>query len=63
MAKTGLTPHDSGWLKQFQLSVNAVIKSLGGDDKVAQKYGETAKTWNQVEPPEEVKRKWVLILI
>jgi hypothetical protein len=57
MAKTNLTPKDPGWIKQFQLSVNVVINSLGGDAKVAEKYGETAKLWNETEPPEEVKRK------
>lgn len=57
MAKTNLTPKDPGWIKNFQLSVNAVIKSLGGDDKVAEKYGETAKSWNEVELPDELKRK------
>jgi hypothetical protein len=57
MAKTGLTPSDPGWIKQFQLSVNKVIESLGGDDKVSEKYGEMAKLWNEVEPPEDLKRK------
>jgi len=57
MAKSGLTPTDPGWLQKFQLSVNDVIKSLGGDGVVSEKYAEMAKSWNEVEPPEELKRK------
>ena len=57
MANSGLTPNDQGWLQKFQWSVNEVIKSLGGEDKVSKKYGEVAKSWNEVEPPEELKRK------
>jgi ABC-type sulfate transport system substrate-binding protein len=57
MAKTGLTPKDPEWIKQFQLAVNAVIKTLGGDAKVSEQYADTAKSWNEIEPPEEIKRK------
>jgi len=57
MEKTGLTPRDPGWIGEFQLAVNSVIKSLGGNEKVLEKYGETAKSWNEVEPPEELRRK------
>jgi hypothetical protein len=57
MAKTGLVPKDPEWIKQFQLAVNTVIKTLGGDDKAAELYANTAKEWNEVEPPEEIKRK------
>lgn len=57
MAKTGLTPKDPGWIKEFQLSVNAVVEWLGGDDVVMEKYGDMAKLWNEVAPPEELRRK------
>lgn len=57
MADSGLTPGDPSWLQQFQLTVNDVIKSLGGDDEVSEKYREVAKSWNETEPPEELKRK------
>lgn len=57
MATTGLTPKDPDWIRQFQLAVNNVIKLLGGDEKALELHGETAKTWNEVEPPEEIKRK------
>lgn len=57
MAKTGLAPKDPDWIGHFQGAINAVIKSLGGDAKAVELYAETAKTWNQVEPPEEIKRK------
>ena len=59
MEKTGLTPKDPGWIKQFQLAVNEVIESLGGDDQVSEKFGEKAKEWNKAQLPEEIKRKWV----
>ena len=57
MKKTGLTPKDPGWIKHFQMAVNDVIESLGGDEKVSEKFGETAKAWNQAKLPEEIKRK------
>ena len=57
MAKTELTPKDPGWIKQYQLAVNEVINSLGGDAKVSENFGETAKSWNQTGLPEELKRK------
>ena len=57
MESTSLTPRDPDWIKEFQLSVNAVIKSLGGDAKAAEKYGEMAKSWNEVELPEELRQK------
>jgi len=34
-----------------------VIKSIGGESVAQEKYGEMAKTWNETEPPEELKRK------
>jgi hypothetical protein len=37
--------------------VNKVIDSLGGEDKVLEKYGEMAKLWNGADPPEDLKRK------
>ena len=57
MDKSGLTPKDPGWLQQFQWSVNAVIRSLGGEEEVSKKYAEIAKVWNEAGLPEEVKRK------
>jgi len=57
MAKSGLTPNDPGWLGKYQETVNEVIVSLGGDDEASKQYTEVAKTWNEVEPPEELKRK------
>ena len=57
MEKSGLTPRDPGWLQQFQWAVNAVIRSLGGEDEVSKKYAEIAKVWNEAGLPEEVKRK------
>jgi hypothetical protein len=57
MAKTGLTHTDKAWIKNHQLSTNTVIETLGGNDKMSEKYGEVAKSWNTVEPPDELKRK------
>lgn len=57
MKKSGLTPKDPGWIKKFQMVVNEVIESLGGDQKVSEKFGEMARTWNKAELPEEIKRK------
>ena len=56
-SKSGLIPRDPGWIKQYQLSVNEVIEKLGGEDQMAEKYGEVAKTWNVAALPEELKRK------
>ncbi|KAF9781504.1 hypothetical protein BJ322DRAFT_1022917 [Thelephora terrestris] len=39
MAKTKCTPKDPGWIKQYQLTVNEIINSLGGDAKVSEKFG------------------------
>jgi hypothetical protein len=57
MAESGFAHGDPGWIKQFQLSANKVIKSLGGDDKISEKCGAMAKLWNETEPPDDVKRK------
>ena len=57
MKKTGLTPKDSSWLQKFQLSVNEVIRSLGGDAKILDEYTKIAKSWNETSPPEELQRK------
>ena len=57
MKNTSLTPKHPGWIKAFQLCVTEVIASLGGDEVVAEKYGEMAKAWNEVEPPQEVQKK------
>ena len=57
MATSGLTPSHPGWLGKYQETVNEVIESFGGDDKASKEYTGVAKTWNEVEPPEELKRK------
>lgn len=57
MANSGLTPSDPSWLQQFQWAVNDVIKSLGGDDEVSERYRGVAKSWNETGPPDEMKRK------
>jgi hypothetical protein len=57
MEKTGLKSTDKGWIKEFQSAVNNVIQSEGGEAAVMEKYGDMAKSWNEVEPPEEIKRK------
>ena len=57
MEKTGLKSSDKGWLQQFQWAVNEVIKSEGGEDAAVEKCGEIAKTWNEVEPPEDLRTK------
>ena len=57
MKDTGFTPKDPGWVGAFQLCVSALITSLGGDETVAEKYGEMAKVWNEAELPQEVQQK------
>jgi hypothetical protein len=57
MEASGLTPSDQGWLQKFQWTVNEVIESLGGDDKISVEYGDMARVWNETEPPEELQRK------
>lgn len=57
MEKTGLKSSDKAWIQKFQWAVNQVIESIGGDGVAQEKYGEMAKTWNEAEPPEELKRK------
>jgi hypothetical protein len=56
-AKTGLTHNDKAWLQNYQWSTNTVIDSLGGSDKISEEYGVIAKSWNTLEPPDELKRK------
>lgn len=57
MERTGLKSTDKDWIQRFQWAVNEVIKSIGGESVAQEKYGEMAKTWNETEPPEELKRK------
>ena len=57
MDKTGLTTQDPGWIREFQMAVNSVIKALGGSEVVSERYGQVAKSWNEAEPPEELRRK------
>lgn len=44
MESTGLTPRNPRWIREFQLLDNAVIESLGGGEKAAEKYGEMVKS-------------------
>lgn len=57
MEKTGLKSSDKSWIQRFQWAVNEVIKSEGGEDAVLKKYGEMAKSWNEAQAAEELKRK------
>jgi hypothetical protein len=57
MGESGLKPSDKDWLQKYQWVVNEVINLEGGEDVVSEKYGEIAKSWNEVEPPEELQRK------
>ena len=57
MKKSGLKSSDKAWIQRFQLAVNEVIASEGGEEAVLEKYGEVAKTWNEIEPPEDLKRR------
>jgi len=57
MKKSGLKSSDKAWIKRFQLAVNEVITSEGGEEVALEKYGEVAKTWNEIEPPEDLKRR------
>ena len=57
MEKTGLKASDKGWLQQFQWAVNEVIESVGGEEAASEKYGEIAKSWNEADAPEDLKRK------
>jgi len=57
MKQTGLTSRDKEWIPEYQKAVSSVIKSLGDQDEVMAEYGDLAKSWNETEPPEEIKRK------
>lgn len=57
MAATGLTPNDPKWLSEYHKAVTEVINSLGGEEKAQEEYGEMAKSWNEQEPPDELKQK------
>ena len=57
MGNTGLKSNEKEWIKRYQLAVNEIIQSLGGEDAVQEKYGKVADAWNEAEPPEELKRK------
>ena len=61
MDESGLKSTDQGWIQKFQWAVNKVIASIGGEAVAQEKYGQLAQAWNETEPPEEVKRKWVLL--
>ena len=56
LAKYKLAPDAKDRMQKYQWSTNAVIKSLGGDAAVKE-YAALAKTWNETEAPEELKRK------
>jgi len=53
----GHTSSDSDWLHAYHEEVNKVWSSLDEEEGGLEKYVEMAKTWNDVGPPEEVKRK------
>ena len=57
MDKSSLTTQDPGWIREFQMAVNSVIKTLGGSKVVSEKYGQVVRSWNEAEPPEELRRK------
>ena len=57
MEGSGLTSGDSGWLQKYHKTVNEIIASLGGEEKVSEEYGKMAKEWNEEAPPEEVRQK------
>lgn len=57
MATCGLTSQDPGWLQQYHKAVNQVIKSQGGEEKIAEMYGVMAKEWNERELPQEMKEQ------
>jgi len=57
MKKSGLKSSDKAWIQRFQLAINEVITSEGGEEVALEKYGEMAKTWNETEPPEDLKRR------
>ena len=44
-------------MHEYHVEVNQIWESLGDENDVLEKYGEMAKTWNDVGPPEEVKRR------
>lgn len=44
---------------QYQHAVTEVIRSLGGEDEVMRKYAEIATEWNEVGPPEDIKRRQI----
>jgi hypothetical protein len=57
MKETGLRASDKGWLQQYQWAVNEVVESKCGEEDGLEKYGEMAKTWNEVGVPEELQRR------
>ena len=57
MEKTGLKSSDKSWLQQFQWAVNEVVVSEGGENVALEKYRKIAKSWNEGQAPEELKRK------
>lgn len=57
LKEAGVNHSDKKWFPAYHEAVGEVWKSLGDDEEVQEKYGEMAKTWNEMGPPEEAKRK------
>jgi hypothetical protein len=55
LKKKGLTPNTQGFLGKWQIEVTEMIESM--DEGEIEKYTEMATTWNEVEPPEDIKRR------
>jgi hypothetical protein len=57
LSQSSLSSQDAGWLQTYQLAVNEVIQSLGGEKAVVEEYGPMAKLWNNTAPPDHVERR------
>ena len=57
MKESDLDSSDKGWISHYHQVVNEIIDSSGGESAASAKYGAIAKTWNQQEPSEEVKKR------
>ena len=57
MNQTGVKANDKDWLQKFQWAVNEVIQSEGGEEAALEKYGPMAKSWNEADLPEDLRRR------
>ena len=55
LKEQGLAPNTQGFLGKWQDEVTRIIESMDEDE--VQGYAEMAATWNEVEPPEDIKRR------